>query len=452
MGRRSRQRIRSRLQPPTQPRARSQSVETDDRIEDVFVQVLEKFDFGQGNQAAPELAALVGWWNEGAGRSPCVPAGLVPELVCSYQCREIHQAWERGWQPADIRRVVARRLSPNHVHLAVRAIAEESEPYRSRQRVLPAWLDQLDEIGAVLHWDPATDHLADFAEERKISRAELLRTAFELIAVLHRLPEIPLLVPPPSQWDHSAALDAALAWRREARPTQVRHLERIRALLAKAESTEFDEEADAFTSKAQELMTRHAIDDALLAAHEAGRSSGEQPSGRRIGIDDPYAQAKAILLTVIGEASHCRAVWSKRFGFATVFGYAGDLMSVELLYTSLLLQARNAMVRAGDGGKRARSSSFRRSFLFGFADRIGRRLEEAAGAAVADAVDERGSALLPVLAQRSGRVDEFRNEAFPHLAENRMTIGDWSGWVSGVAAADTAVLARGPSIPETASV
>ena len=115
-------------------------------------------------------------------------------------------------------------------------------------------------------------------------------------------------------------------------------------------------------------------------------------------------------------------------------------MSVELLYTSLLLQARNAMVRAGDGGKRARSSSFRRSFLFGFACRIGRRLEEAAGAAVAGAVDERGSALLPVLAQRSGRVDEIRNEAFPHMAENRMTIGDLSGWVSGVAAAETAVI------------
>ena len=189
MGRRSRQRIRSGLQPPTQPRARSQSVETDERIEDVFVQALERFDFGQGNQATPELAALVGWWTEGAGRSACVPAGLVPELVCSYQCREIHQAWERGWQPADIRRVVARRMSPNHVHLAVRAIAEESEPYRSRQRVLPAWLDQLDEIGAVLLWDPATDHLAHFAEERKLSREALLRTAFELIAMLHRLPD-----------------------------------------------------------------------------------------------------------------------------------------------------------------------------------------------------------------------------------------------------------------------
>ena len=215
LGRRSRKRIRSGLQPPTQPRARSQPVEMDERIENVFVQALERFDFGQGNQAAPELAALAGWWTEGAGRSACAPAGLVPELVCAYQCREIHQTWERGWQPADIRRLVARRMSPNHVHLAVRAIAEESEPYRSRQRVLPAWLDQLDEIGAVLLWDPATDHLAQFAEERKLSREALLRTAFELIAMLHRLPTIPLLVPPPSEWDHSAALDAALAWRRK---------------------------------------------------------------------------------------------------------------------------------------------------------------------------------------------------------------------------------------------
>ena len=171
----------------------------------------------------------------------------------------------------------------------------------------------------------------------------------------------------------------------------------------------------------------------------------------RIGIDDPYAQAKATLLAVIGGASHCRAVWSKNFGFSTVFGYAGDLVSVELLYTSLLLQARNAMVRAGDRGKRARSSSFRRSFLLGFAIRIGKRLEEAAGAAVADAVEERGSAFLPVLAQRSGLVEEFRNHAFPDLAENRISMGDWSGWVSGVAAADAAVIARGASIEEKVS-
>ena len=195
-------------------------------------------------------------------------------------------------------------------------------------------------------------------------------------------------------------------------------------------------------------MTRHAIDDALLAAHRTGKRSGEQPSAVRIGIDDPYSQAKATLLAVIGEASQCRSVWSKGFGFSTVFGFTGDLASVELLYTSLLLQARSAMVRAGDQGKRARSRSYRRSFLLGFADRIGRRLEEAASSAVADAVEERGSAFLPVLADRSCRVEEFCNEAFPDVTENRISRADWAGWASGVAAADAAVIARGPSIPD----
>ncbi len=442
MGRRSRRRIRDGLQPPKRPKACPQSVGTISRIEDRFVCALGKFDVGQGDQAGAELAALTEWWAEGVGQSAGVTPGLVPALVCSYLCGEIDQAWERGWQPADLYRVVARHASVHHAHLAVVAVAEQSETYRSRQRVLPAWLGQLDEIGAVLLWGPADDHLAHFAQERGLSRAALLRTAMELIVMLHHVPVIPLLVPPPSQWDRSAALDAALGWRPETRQAEERHLERIRALLAKAESTEFDEEADALTAKAQELMTRHAIDHAVLAAHGAGRSSGEQPSAIRIGIDDPYAQAKATLLSIIGEASQCRAVWSKDLGFSTVFGFAGDLASVELLYTSLLLQVRSAMVRAGDRGKRARSGAFRRSFLLGFANRIGRRLEEAASAAVADAVEERGRALLPVLAERSCCVEEFRNEAFPDLAHNRITMGDWSGWASGVAAADAAVISR----------
>ena len=37
-------------------------------------------------------------------------------------------------------------------------------------------------------------------------------------------------------------------------------LSRVRALLAKAESSSFPEEAEALSAKAQELMTRHALD------------------------------------------------------------------------------------------------------------------------------------------------------------------------------------------------
>ncbi|MDP9441581.1 MAG: DUF2786 domain-containing protein, partial [Actinomycetota bacterium] len=44
-----------------------------------------------------------------------------------------------------------------------------------------------------------------------------------------------------------------------------RILSRVRALLAKAESTEFAPEAEAFTEKAQELMARYAIDDPVLS-------------------------------------------------------------------------------------------------------------------------------------------------------------------------------------------
>jgi hypothetical protein len=451
LGRRSRHRIRAGLQPPKEPHANAQSAALARRIEHQFVRALGKFEVGQGIQSDSELTALTGWWTEGVGDAAGVTVGLVPALVCSYLCDEVDQTWERGWQPADVRRAVARRMTADHAHLAVRAIAEQSKMYRSRQRTLPGWLEQLDEIGATLQWDPTDDHLALFAEERDLSRAALLRMAFELIVMLHRLPAIPLLVPPPSQWDRSAALAAALAWRSETGQTDVRHLERIRALLAKAESTEFDEEADALTAKAQELMTRHAIDEALLAAHGAGKRSGEQPSAVRIGIDDPYAQAKATLLAVIGEASRCRSIWSKDLGYSTVFGFAGDLASVELLYTSLLLQARSAMVRAGDQGRRARSRSFRRSFLLGFASRIGGRLEEAARSAVVGAVEERGGAFLPVLAERSCMVEELRDEAFPHVAQKQIALGDWAGWASGVAAADAAVIARGPSVEEVAS-
>jgi hypothetical protein len=312
-------------------------------------------------------------------------------------------------------------------------------------------LAQLDEIDAVVRWSPAMDHLMHLGEEHGLDRGGVLRTAFELLVVLHRLPDVPQLCPPPSEWGRSAVLDAALAWRHQNGKVDVRYLERIRALLAKAESTEFEEEAESLTAKAQELMTRHAIDAALLSAHTAGRRAGELPTGMRVGVEDPYAQAKAFLLAEIGNASRCRTVWSKEFGFATVLGFEGDLTSVELLYTSLLLQARRAMMRTGDMGKRARSRSFRQSFLAGFAARIGRRLAEAAETAMSDVGDEQGNGFLPVLAERSRIVDDLRNEAFGTLQQCSLSANDNAGWTIGAAAADVAEISRGPLIEERAT-
>ena len=177
-------------------------------------------------------------------------------------------------------------------------------------------------------------------------------------------------------------------------------LDKVRALLAKAESTTFDAEADAFTAKAQELMARHRIDRAVFEARE-DRHRPEEPDRRRFEVGDPYADAKAMLLANVADANGCTAVWSKTEGFTTVFGFFDELDAVDELFTSLLVQATAALRRAGsksDGYGRSRTTRFRRSFLVAFAVRIGQRLRETVDATVESAVAETGTALVPILA------------------------------------------------------
>ena len=49
----------------------------------------------------------------------------------------------------------------------------------------------------------------------------------------------------------------------------------------------------------------------------------------------------------MAQANRCRVVWSKDLGLVTVIGFPADLDAVELLFTSLLVQANTAMLRAG---------------------------------------------------------------------------------------------------------
>ena len=213
-------------------------------------------------------------------------------------------------------------------------------------------------------------------------------------------------------------------------------LSRVRALLAKAESTTFPDEAEALMAKAQELMGRHAIDRAMVAGRDHGK-----PSSARIVVEDPYATAKALLFGAVAHATRCKAVWSKGSRVMTVFGYADDLASVELLYTSLLLQATSAMSAAGrHGDARSRSRAFRHAFLVAYAHRIGRRLADVTASTVEDAAREHGGSLLPVLARRDAEIDAAVAEAFPRLGRSRTTASDAGGWAAGVTAADRAAL------------
>ncbi|MEU6057120.1 DUF2786 domain-containing protein [Streptomyces sp. NPDC047097] len=323
----------------------------------------------------------------------------------------VRRAWQRGWQPADVLRLVRRDLEDRHVRLAAGLIAAEVRGYPA----LPVrWAGQLAEL-------PGAEWRAD--------RFSYATAVLELYRLLARLPAIEPAGPVPG-----APLTAPAA------PGEPRMLGRIRALLAKAEATGYPEEAEALTAKAQELMARHSLDEAALAArtHRA-----EGPEAVRIGVEPPYETSKAILLDAVARANRCRAVWSEAFGFSTVVGFGADLEVVELLYTSLLVQGMAAMSRAEReqrAGGRKRTKTFRQSFLLAYAHRLGDRLEAAAERVTADAAaGAEAAGLLPVLASRDAAVSARADAMFPETTATRVRgATDEAGWQHGRDAADRA--------------
>ncbi|MGK5684931.1 DUF2786 domain-containing protein [Actinoplanes sp. URMC 104] len=317
----------------------------------------------------------------------------------------LRDAFERlfrgGWQPAELHRVIARLGDPVKAAL----VADAAAAYGRRfSEVDPRWQTQV----AGLPPAPA----------RRPDRITLLDSSLGLLMELRRLPVIEVLVPPPGTVGTSATDD--------------RMLERVRALLAKAESTDFPAEAEAYSAKAQELIARHSISEALTSVDRAE----VVPFARRIGVDHPYESEKASLLDAVARANHCHTVWSPELGFSTVFGFDADIDGVELLYTSLLVQANRAMARDEPAKGKARIKAFRRSFLVAYAVRIGERLAQVTRAEIAGNAD-----LLPVLRNRDLQVREVLQKAFPRTVRARGSrIDSLEGWESGRAAADRAEL------------
>ena len=224
-------------------------------------------------------------------------------------------------------------------------------------------------------------------------------------------------------------------------PPPTRILEKVRGLLAKAESTEFPAEAEALTAKAQELMARHCIEQAML--HDGNPGSRARPTSVRVVIEAPHASAKVQLLQSVAAANGCRTIWSERDRVAHTFGYADDLAAVEMLFTSLLVQATVAVHRAGpqrDQFGRVRTASFRRAFLIAFAAGIGRRLREAADAARDEMAASTGTDLVPVLRHRRAEVDTAVQEAFPSTRRMTASASNVDGWRAGAASAANADL------------
>jgi hypothetical protein len=229
-----------------------------------------------------------------------------------------------------------------------------------------------------------------------------------------------------------------------------RIVRRIQALLDKAASTSYPAEAEALLAKAQELMTRHAIDEAALGPSDPRHG---HVIARQHTVDSPYASAKTALLGAVLRANGCRLVYHGGRGArqCTMVGHQSDLDHAVALYEVLLIQADRAMLRARrpewEGVR-----SFRHAFLLGFATRIGERLRAAAEHAGEQASDCRGGSTALVLADRRTRVDEELHRLFPHLGTaRRRSASSGLGAMSGREAAERAALGR-PSLASSAAL
>ncbi|MDA2809502.1 DUF2786 domain-containing protein [Nocardiopsis sp. RSe5-2] len=355
-------------------------------------------------------------------------ARTVDRALLSVLTSHVAHAWRRNWQPAELVRHAGRELGADAERTCADAVLAEHRE-RPGAALDPRWREQLHSLEA----DAAEGAGAVRPGAAHLTRFEAVELALRLAVLLEAVPPLQRLCARPGEAEAPVA-----------GPTGSPKLDRVRALLAKAESTEFPDEAEALTARAQAMMARHSIDEALL---RAGGGPSPETVGVRLPVDAPYDEHKATLLNVVAEANHCRAVWHQELGLCTVVGRPADVEGVELLAASLLAQAASAMVATGarrEKAGRSNRKAFRASFWAAFADRIGERLERSAQEAEREAAAEHaaeGRDLVPLFAERKREVDAAVDRMFQELTYSRVRgPADIDGWHAGRAAADDAAL------------
>ena len=137
------------------------------------------------------------------------------------------------------------------------------------------WDAQLAAAGAQVWWEHDDEYLRRWATRERLDRFAAVACVLQLSAALATMPHLARLCPIPG----AARRGSLGTGNSDGRAVGERMLGRVRALLAKAESTEFPEEAEALSARAQELMARYSIDYAVLAA---GSGDTDQPVARRL--------------------------------------------------------------------------------------------------------------------------------------------------------------------------
>ena len=208
-----------------------------------------------------------------------------------------------------------------------------------------------------------------------------------------------------------------------------RVLDKIGKLLAQAEGTSNEHEAEAFVSRAQELATHYAVDLELARARQAARRLKDQEEAfeqRTLQVGERGRRGNrqlVMLYVVVAAANDVMVNVAHDSTFVIGFGYGADLDVVERLWASLATQMAGAAgrrLRAGEHRTaRVAAVSWRLSFYEGWLHAVQTRLEQARERVLQQPVEGAASGAL-VLRKKAERVREFHDKA----SEAR---GTWRG-------------------------
>jgi hypothetical protein len=208
--------------------------------------------------------------------------------------------------------------------------------------------------------------------------------------------------------------------------TLAAYRDKIAKLLAKAERTDNEHEAEAFTAKAEALMLQYGIERAELQA--AGKVDAEKIIEKAVDWSTIYAPTWGQFLYTLSHSWGDLTVLQSRYGKQAVrsyvIGHERDVEDFLTLMTSLQLQATTAMRRFRRDNKEERRAytiheNFvtDRSFLEAYARACAGRLRDMRREVHEETTVTPGAAL--VLASKQDKVDEWVGQKYPKLGKAR---------------------------------
>jgi hypothetical protein len=252
-------------------------------------------------------------------------------------------------------------------------------------------------------------------------------------------------------------------------------LDRISALLAKAERTDNEAEADAYLMKAQQLATLASVDLAIARARTARREGRQQPEARTTTIGEKGKRANPHLISLfvaIAHANETKVDVAANSTYVIGYGMPADLDVVETMFASLAVHMVHSSQAYLTGGQwriesyvaavpRSRrrerrphtAVTARAAFYRSYVERITERLEQAR-AQVLEHLDQgpADTSGTLVLRRKADEVRTFHQQS----SKARGSWGGYSGAVSGTSgsaaeagrgAASRARLSQQPELP-----